>query len=294
MITVIVCSVKPPLLEQLKKNIANTIGVDYELLSFDNRIDKKGICAVYNDLAEKAKYDILCFAHEDILFESNFWGRVLQKNLSKDSLGVLGVAGSKYKSAALSGWYTGNKAFDCANILHRFPDRDEKNFLNPDQSILLQEVVCLDGVFICCKREVWRQVLFDQNSLKGFHFYDIDFSLRSAKHHKVAVTYEIEMVHLTRGGDFGNNWVESALLFHEHNKPLLPFEKLIKASNEYELGIVKTNLDFLKSQRISWKNKKRWIKKQKLYLYPSLYYSIFKFLFYSPLNLRTIHKLFKK
>jgi hypothetical protein len=294
MITIIVCSVKPQLLEELKNNIANTIGVNYELLSFDNRADKKGICTVYNDLANKASHDILCFAHEDILFNTNSWGKVLVNHLKENEFEVIGIAGSKYKSAFFSGWYTGNKAFDCANILHRFSDHDEKNYLNPDIKILLQEVVCLDGVFICCKKEVWRDTLFDENNLRGFHFYDIDFSLRSAKTHKVAVTYEIDMVHLTEGGDFGNNWIETSILYHELNRQLLPFTKLIKTSNGYEIGIANTNLDFLKSQNISWKNKMRWVVIQKLYQHTSLYYSILKFLFYRPLKLNVIHKFFKK
>ena len=77
MISVIVCSIKPQFLEQLKLNIKKTIGVAYELLAYDNREGRRGICEVYNELAKCVRYEIICFAHEDILFETHGWGKIL-------------------------------------------------------------------------------------------------------------------------------------------------------------------------------------------------------------------------
>jgi hypothetical protein len=292
MISVIVCSVQPGYLQQLKKNLQETIGVEYELLAYDNRNTKKGICAVYNEMAAKAKFDILCFAHEDILFETLSWGRELI-NSFESSFEVIGVAGSKYKSGFFSGWYTGNVEFDCANILHRFPDRDERISLNPSKKSSTEEVVCLDGVFISCYKSVWQQVLFDEKNLKGFHFYDIDFSLRCSNNHKVGVSFKIDIVHLTMGGDFGNNWVLTAIDYHQRNRSFLPVRKLKNSSAINEVNIAKTTLDVLKNQKISFKNKKKWIQGQKLYNHPGLYYSILKFLLYGPLKLNRVHKFFK-
>src|SRR5688500_1290149 len=223
MISVIVCSVKPHLLEQLKININKSIGVDYELLIYDNRNDQKGLCVVYNQLAKRANYDVLCFIHEDIVFDTQYWGGILVNTITENNIGALGVAGSKYKSAFCSGWYTGNENFDCANVLHRFPDHDEKIYLSPSKNNIVEEVVCVDGVFIACKKEVWEQTLFDEENLKGFHFYDLDFSLRAAQSFKVAITYQIDIAHITFGGDFGNNWITTAMLYHKQKKHLLPF-----------------------------------------------------------------------
>ena len=50
--------------------------------------------------------------------------------------------------------------------------------LQPNRENVLEEVVCLDGVFICSRKEVWQQSKFNDADLKGFHFYDIDFSLK--------------------------------------------------------------------------------------------------------------------
>lgn len=293
MISVIVCSIKPRLLEQLKLNIDGTIGTDYELLVNDNRRDKKGLCAVYNELAKKANYNVLCFIHEDILFDTQAWGRILLNTLNENDVGILGVAGSKYKSAFCSGWYTGNNNFDCANVLHRFTDHDEKIYLSSSGNSVVEEVVCVDGVFIACKKEVWEQTLFDEEGLKGFHFYDLDFSLRAARNFKIAITYHIDITHITFGGDFGDNWIVTAMLYHQQNKHILPFTKLNKASKQNEVNIAKTTLDVLKNQKISWRHKMQWIKVQRLHNYPSLYYSILKFFLYSPLKLNLVHKLFK-
>ena len=293
MISVIVCSIKPQFLEQLKLNIKKTIGVAYELLAYDNREGRRGICEVYNELAKCVRYEIICFAHEDILFETHGWGKILLNTISNNNIGAVGVAGSKYKSAFLSGWYTGNKKFDCANISHKFSNRVEKIYLASVEEAKTEEVVCHDGVFICCKKELWQLVLFDEVNLKGFHFYDIDFSLRAAKIFNVAVTYEIDIIHVTEGGDFGNDWIETAINYHQFRRSLLPFTKLVETSMEKELSIAKTSLDVLKKQKISWKNKRHWIQRQKLYNYPSLYYSIVKFLFYTPFRLDFVHKLFK-
>ena len=57
MFTIIVCSIRPEEAEKLRKNIEATIGMPFEFLAYDNRGTGKGICQVYNELAEKAQFD---------------------------------------------------------------------------------------------------------------------------------------------------------------------------------------------------------------------------------------------
>src|SRR5690349_17422997 len=102
MISILVCSVKPGLYQQLAVNIEETIGIDYELLCFDNRKANKGICEVYNLLAAKAKYNLLLFVHEDVLFKTNNWGQILSRIFFENEIGVVGIAGCKYKSLKFS------------------------------------------------------------------------------------------------------------------------------------------------------------------------------------------------
>src|ERR1700749_695104 len=108
MISVIISSVSPAYLEQVIKNVEDTIGVDHEIIAFDNRDGKKGICEIYNQGIGKARYDILCFMHEDIRILTANWGQAIQKTFNQNpDFGLLGIAGSDYKSLAPSGWNGG-------------------------------------------------------------------------------------------------------------------------------------------------------------------------------------------
>lgn len=77
MISIIVSSINTEQNILFKKNIEGTIGVPYELLIHDNRETKWGLCKIYNHYARISKYDILCFFHEDISFETINWGNII-------------------------------------------------------------------------------------------------------------------------------------------------------------------------------------------------------------------------
>ena len=73
MFSILICSVSNSNLENLKINIQETIGNEYELLIWDNLANKKPITEVYNLLIEQAKYPYCCFIHEDIQFQTKNW-----------------------------------------------------------------------------------------------------------------------------------------------------------------------------------------------------------------------------
>ena len=294
MISVLICSSNPVFLAQVQTNIKNTIGIEYEILYFDNRKINNGICGVYNELASKAQFPYLCFLHEDVLFETKAWGNKIVEIFSRDTdIGLIGVAGCKYKSAYFSGWFSNVKELDCANYIHQYKTGIEHVHLSPLDNDLLQEVVCIDGVFMCSTKKAWETDQFNEKLLTGFHFYDIDFSLHIAHHYKVVVTYDVQLNHITTGGDYNNNWAAIAMKYHQQMKNELPYSKV---SVEYKLAdrkIIKATLDFLKNYNISFSNKIKWVTLQRLYLSPIYYYSILKFLFYKSLGLKYIHNLLR-
>lgn len=295
MISVVICSRNTDFLLQVKRSISSTIGVTHEFLVWDNNADPKGICEVYNRMAKRARYDIICFVHEDVLFTTMDWGLKLHSILELDpEIGVIGVAGSKYKSRYLSGWYTSIKEFDCANIVHRSENDEQLILLKPNIKSVLEKVVCLDGVFISCRKSIWKDIMFDEANLTGFHFYDIDFTLRASRICSVVVTFDISLIHITHGGDFGNAWVETAIDYHCKNKNILPMSVSNIPVNSNDGRIIKTWLDVLKHYRVSWRNKIGWIASQKLIIKPSLYYQQLKFLLYRPLKMHYFHKLIKR
>jgi hypothetical protein len=290
MISVVICSVSQALAAQVKRNIDTSIGVPWELILLDNSVLKKGITEVYNIGAARARFDILCFVHEDVLFTTQDWGKKILGYFSTDpALGAVGVAGAKYKSKTLSGWSTGITEFDCCNILH--VDRagnKHRIYSNPSSVDALDYSVTLDGVFICVKKDVWEKNRFDDEYLKGFHLYDIDFSFRVSLNHKVAVTFEIDITHLTEGGDFGNAWLNYTIGWHEiYGKSLPRYITNIRSDriSKIEKEIKRNWLERLKVEKISVKNRMRWIVVGSSYKNILLVPTIAKFL---------IFRLFKK
>ena len=283
MISVIICSINKGLAQQVQKNIAATIGVVWESIVIENTVSPKSLTEVYNVGASKAKYDVLLFVHEDVLFQTENWGKKLLDYFEKDnSLGLIGIAGSKYKSSVPSGWFSGIEALDCCNILH-VDSNDQKlpMYFNPAPGTRTQDVVVLDGVLLCCKKNVWQQVKFDETLLKGFHLYDIDFSFRVAQKFKVIVSFEIDLIHLTEGGNFGDEWVNNTLLWHSEKQSSLPFytKDLSVKKSKFESVFVRNWLIRLKQGDISFSNKITWLYKSRTWRYITVWPFVVLFLF---------------
>ena len=210
-------------LEKIKLNIRDTIGQVYELLVWDNAADPKPITEVYNLLAFRAQYPYWCFIHEDIRFQTERWSEKLLNAFEQHpETGLIGIAGSKYKSRTPSGWSTGLLDLDYCNIFHQ--DKEEKTihlYNNPRHSEF-EPVVNVDGVFMAIRREVWDTAHFNDELLRGFHCYDIDFSFRVMHEWKAAVLFNIDILHYTQGGNFGNEWLSDTLRWHQKFSAELP------------------------------------------------------------------------
>lgn len=239
MISVIISSVNKDYLKKVSENIADTIGVPFEIIAIENREDPRGICEVYNRGIQQAKYNMLCFAHEDITFKTNNWGSmVLQLFADHPDYGLFGVAGSDYKSLAPSGWNGSGTDTDYSNIIQNFKFQDKKDFhyyKNYDNKKIAQ-VVCIDGVWFCAPKKIAEEVMFDEDVFKGFHAYDLDFSFAVARKYKVGVTFDILIDHFSEG-NFDRTWLEEILKFHKkwnHHLPvnLRPFPRNTSLSTE--------------------------------------------------------------
>jgi hypothetical protein len=185
MISIIIASVDPKLFQQVKQNIAETIGVPYEVIAFENSNGARGICEVYNEGIDKATQDILCFMHEDLAISTKDWGRIVHDIFQQHpKLGVIGIAGSTYKSVMPTGWASqGFPESERTNILQSFKHIEYKTIhacVNPANESLAK-VVAVDGAWMCVRKEVCRHIRFDDVRFKKFHCYDIDFCLAAGK-----------------------------------------------------------------------------------------------------------------
>lgn len=221
MISVIVSSHKEDDFSVFSQSLSETIGVQYELIKIENP-GKFSMSKAYNLGAEKAKFDYLLFVHEDVTFVAQNWGHKLLKLYnSLPDLGMVGVAGAIKKSFLPTGWGTGTGEFDRIHLIQTMGDREVYQSTKKSTE-RFEAVKVLDGVFICTKREIWSSLRFDE-SLQGYHLYDIDFSLRASQVWKVVISYEILLKHLS-AGNYNSDWVEKTLDYHLNQEKSVLFD----------------------------------------------------------------------
>lgn len=221
MFTIIVCSVKPEAAEALRANVEATVGVPFEFAAFDNREAHRGICSIYNECARKARYDMLCFVHEDVEFRTQGWGEIIARKLREPDCGVIGFAGSISKLSPAMG-FGSLREHTRFNYYQGTPSgKVERKRINPD-GLDFSPVICLDGMCMIVRRDVWERSPFDEELLKGFHAYDIDFTTAVACNgYRNYVCNEAAVYHASLG-NFSREWYENAKLCNEKWKSHLP------------------------------------------------------------------------
>jgi hypothetical protein len=239
MISIIVCSANAELLTKFKLNVDVTIGVTYELLAYDNRLACKGIAEVYNKMASEAAYDILCFVHEDVIIHTDGWGAGIKKLLSNKDIGLVGISGAVYKSKYPGTWSTCDSSLYRTHSIQHFKNSAQPvvTNVNPDNESQAA-VAVIDGVFMATRKEVFHDYSFDSNLLKGFHGYDIDYSMQVAQKYQLVVSYELLVEHLSEG-KLNDMWLRDSLLVHEKWKPKIPVQvspvdSSIKKQSDYQ------------------------------------------------------------
>ena len=227
MISIIICSVNELELAGAMESIEGTIGVEHELIVVNNLGQTKGIGEVYNLAVKRAKYDTVCFMHEDIVMIAPNWGfKVLEIFDNNPRLGLLGIAGGGYKSLSPSSWYNyhlqQNGGFYCslAQGFKHSGKPDTLDYRNP-RNEPLSKVACIDGCWFCTKKSVLSRYSFDDKLLNGFHGYDLDFSIAVGQEYDVAVTFEILLKHLSEG-NFNQKWLTEILKMHKKWASVLP------------------------------------------------------------------------
>jgi GT2 family glycosyltransferase len=224
MISIIICSRKSDISEELKTNIQSTIGIEYELIVIDNSKNKYSIFHAYNLGVSRAKYPYLCFMHDDILFHTIDWGERTIQHFKNSEVGIIGVAGGHYIPDSPSAWFSSN--VNSINILQSSFERDLKKTKQVTELNYLDgikvEVVAVDGVWFCIPKLFFNTISFDENTFKGFHCYDLDicFQVRNAGY-KVLVVSDILLEHFS-GGSCNNEWFENSIIFHNKWKKKLP------------------------------------------------------------------------
>lgn len=222
MISVIVCSRQPSSWDLHRRNVEKTVGCEHEYFRIDNTNNTYNLCAAYNKGTELSQGDIFVFVHEDVFFMEPGWGGVLARKFSNDpKLGLVGVAGTQYLFADHPAWIRAGRPYIRGRVVHE---------LNNGQTYTLSvfswdktdaEVVAVDGLFFAVRGSLFPAVRFDDVTFDKFHFYDLDICMQVHRTHKLIVTWDILLKHLS-GGVMDNTWIEAGQKFLAKYKNELP------------------------------------------------------------------------
>jgi len=227
-VSVIICSQNQKTCQQAIESIKNTIGIEFEIIVFDNNDKQWGICKVYNHCALQANYSHLCFVHEDVVLPTPNWGKSIVEFIEKTpNCGVVGFAGGTIATKNFMGWWSGTQGrFRYSDTVFYKPDKDYDisdlrfRYHNPE-NVDFAKVITLDGLFLFTNYDVWKENPFDEEAIKGFHFYDADFTFGIAQKRQNYVCMTADIYHFS-GPNFDKSFYVNAQIFQKKWKNKLP------------------------------------------------------------------------
>jgi GT2 family glycosyltransferase len=204
--------------EKFVQQIKSTCGIkDVEIIPFENK-GTHSLTEAYNILLDKSKNDIVVLCHDDIMFDTKDWGRKILNHFEKSDYGVLGLAGTTHMTESGKWWDNFHNMVGIVN--HQQGDKKWKSQYSNDFKSEIIETILLDGVFLVIHKKRIKNN-FDEN-VKGFHFYDVDFSFSNhLSGVKVGVIFDVRITHLSIG-QTNDEWEKNRISFVEKHKDNLP------------------------------------------------------------------------
>lgn len=246
MISIIICSKSPSLFAAVSANINDTIGVPFEIIGIENSDGKYSICKAYNIGAAKAKHDLFCFAHEDILFITQNWGVNVINHLKDESVGLIGTLGGDPVLIVPSVKADGIIKPE-ANMIFVDPKTNFKTHStvteSPANPANIKETTGIDGTLMITRRAVYDEFKYDDVMLTGFHGYDVDYSLQVQTKYKVCVVFDVLLEHYFQGGA-NKSYVDEMLKLTRKWEKHLPVSFRAHTPHEY------SNLHWLAMERL--------------------------------------------
>ena len=176
MLSLIVCSRTKDLPLSLKENIETTIGAEYELVVIDNSKNLHTIFSAYNEGVRRSKGDLLCFMHDDIMYDAVGWGDNVVRHFDDLDTGLIGVFGGHYLPDTVC------HVFDSELFSWNFrqivgegiENRMSKSHFGNAGEV---EAVAVDGIWFVVRKQLFDKISFDEG-YRGFHYYDMDICMQ--------------------------------------------------------------------------------------------------------------------
>lgn len=180
---------------------------------------KYSLPEAYNMILEQATNDVVVLCHDDIYFDSKNWGSKILNHFKRNSdYGILGLAGSTQLPSSAKWWEDFSKMKGIVN--HEHGGKKWESKYSASLGNQLDDVVLVDGLFIVLNKKNIKQTFNEE--IKGFHFYDVDFSFRNfIEDVKIGVMYDVRVTHKSIG-ETNEQWEQNRIVFAEKHKDLLP------------------------------------------------------------------------
>jgi GT2 family glycosyltransferase len=225
-ISFITLSRDPEKVNKLNNSLAHALsGTKFELIHMNGT--ELDLFEGYNEGAARAHYDLLGFLHDDVKLLANWECFAKPVDLMKKPMtGFVGVAGTRVMGTDGTWW---KQPPSVLRGLVAHPAQDDNPFglqFNtwPHTCALFGRVAVVDGVFFMCHKRVLDRIGgFDEKSYKGFHFYDLDTSLRASLAGLLNYVAPIPLLHQSRGVP-NENWEQNRQIFVQKFERQLPYE----------------------------------------------------------------------
>ena len=227
MITVVYCTKEPN--QDHIDHIIKSSGLrnNIQVIEIINNSDSKSpfytggesLTKAYNRGLEQAKNDVVVFCHDDINIETKQWGNKLLKQFERNpEYAIIGVAGSKNMPVSGKWWENPKQMY--GRVKHTKDGKSWLSAYSDDLGQELEEVVNIDGVFFSVHKSRIKQGF--NESVKGFHFYDVTFSFENyLSGVKVGVSTLIKINHHSIGIT-NDEWEKNRIEFANKFAPNLP------------------------------------------------------------------------
>lgn len=241
------------------QHIHDTIGVSHNIVCYPN-YNQYSLTSIYNRAINEyaTENSIMVFCHNDILFRTKNWGRILLSKFNSTDFQIIGLAGTTTLSENGVWWDDRSKMFGV--VEHTDGDTTWVSEYSQPVKGEIKPVVLVDGVFIAVDCDAIEHK-FDEE-FDGFHLYDLSFCVPNFLDGcNIGVTTDIRILHKSIGITTPK-WEENRMKFVDKYVNELPLtfppeydEIIVNIKNEPKVTVIiptKNNLNYLINNIKSW------------------------------------------
>ncbi len=213
MLSIITCSITPARYNALCANLDALLGDEpHEFIGIH---DAQSMAEGYNRGLAQARGEIIIACHDDIEILAPDFRDLLRRRLERFDL--LGVAGST--SVRGAAWMNAGPPHLFGQVAQVDPHHHGYEVLRwGAPAACVGNIRIMDGVFLAGKRSVFDATPFDDQTFRGFHLYDLDFTLRaSCAGFKLGVCTDLVLIHGSRGS-FDKHWAADSQSFIDKHR----------------------------------------------------------------------------